>query len=83
MLRRDGVSLMFNFPGDYIEADLPRRAKDFQIYYIYPDDLAALHAEWKAKGVAVTDLRVTSYGMKEFELRDPRRLLALVRSGYK
>lgn len=71
MLRRDGVSLMFNFPGSYIETDLPRRAKDFQIYYAYPDDVMALHAEWRAKGVPVGDLRVTTYGMREFELRDP------------
>jgi catechol 2,3-dioxygenase-like lactoylglutathione lyase family enzyme len=70
-LKRDDVSLMFNFPGDYIKNDLPRRAKDFQIYYIYPRDVAALHATWRASGVPVSDLRVTDYGMKEFELRDP------------
>jgi catechol 2,3-dioxygenase-like lactoylglutathione lyase family enzyme len=71
MLRRDSVSLMFNFPGDDIKNELPRRAKDFQIYYCYPDDVVALHAEWKAKGIAMSDLRVTTYCMKEFELRDP------------
>ncbi len=71
MLGRDGVKLMFNFPGGYIETDLPRRAKDFQIYYFYPDDVRALHAEWRAKGLPVGDLRVTHYGMREFELRDP------------
>lgn len=71
MLRRDSVSLMFNFPGSYINNDLPRRAKDFQIYYVYPDDVRALHAAWKAKGLAVSELRVTTYGMREFELRDP------------
>lgn len=71
MLGRDGVKLMFNFPGRYIETDLPRRAKDFQIYYFYPEDVAALHAAWTAKGLPVTDLRVTTYCMKEFELRDP------------
>ena len=51
--------------------NLPRRAKDFQIFYFYPDDVRALHADWKAKGLAVTDLRVTGQGMREFELRDP------------
>ncbi len=70
-LKRDQVDLMFNQPPADEMADLPLRAKDFQIYYFYPDDVAALHAAWKAKGLSVTDLRVTEYGMKEFELRDP------------
>jgi hypothetical protein len=55
---------------DHEDADLPRRAKDFQIFYCYPDDVVALHAAWRDKGLPVTDLRVTVYGMKEFELRD-------------
>ena len=70
-LKRDDVDLMFNQPPAAEMADLPLRAKDFQIYYFYPDDVAALHAAWKGKGLPVTELRVTSYGMKEFELRDP------------
>jgi catechol 2,3-dioxygenase-like lactoylglutathione lyase family enzyme len=70
-LKRDSVDLMFNQPPAAEIAELPRRAKDFQIYYFYPDDVAALHAAWKSKGLAVTDLRVAIYGMKEFELRDP------------
>jgi uncharacterized glyoxalase superfamily protein PhnB len=41
------------------------------IYYFYPEDVVALHAELHEKGFAVSDLRVTFYGMKEFELRDP------------
>jgi catechol 2,3-dioxygenase-like lactoylglutathione lyase family enzyme len=69
-LQRDGVDLMFNQPGAEI-TELPRRAKDFQIFYIYPDDVRALHAEFTGKGLPVTDLRVTVYGMREFELRDP------------
>jgi catechol 2,3-dioxygenase-like lactoylglutathione lyase family enzyme len=70
-LQRDGVSLMFNQPPAHEIRDLPRRAKDFQVYYFYPDDVVALHADLKAKGLPVTDLRVTIYKMKEFELRDP------------
>ena len=70
-LQRDGVDLMFNQPPADEIRDLPRRAKDFQVYYFYPDDVAALHADWKAKGLPVTDLRVTTYRMMEFELRDP------------
>ena len=71
MLARDKIKLMFNQPQAEEMAELPRRAKDFQIFYFYPDDVVALHAGWKAAGLDVTDLRVTIYGMKEFELRDP------------
>lgn len=71
MLRRDGVALMFNQPPDCNETTLPRRAKDFQILYFYPEDVRALHAGWQARGLPVSDLRVTTYGMREFELRDP------------
>ena len=41
------------------------------IYYFYPEDVVALHADVKRKGFQVSDLRVTFYGMKEFEVRDP------------
>ena len=41
------------------------------IYYFYPGDVVALHAEVKRKAIPVSDLRVTFYGMKEFEVRDP------------
>jgi uncharacterized glyoxalase superfamily protein PhnB len=70
-LERDDVHLMFNQPPASEIAELPRRARNFQILYFYPDDVAALHAALKAKGLAVSDLRVAIYGMKEFELRDP------------
>jgi catechol 2,3-dioxygenase-like lactoylglutathione lyase family enzyme len=70
-LKRDSVDLMFNQPPAAEIAELPRRAKDFQIYYFYPDDVASLHATWKAGALPVRGLRVTNYGMKEFELRDP------------
>lgn len=71
MLDRDGVKLMFNQPPAEEMKDLPQRAKDFQIYYFYPDDVKALHAAWKTQGLPVGDLRVTEYRMREFELRDP------------
>jgi catechol 2,3-dioxygenase-like lactoylglutathione lyase family enzyme len=68
MLERDKVRLMFNQPPGIVIFPEPKKG---QIFYFYPDDLASLHAEWKTAGLAVTDLRVTVYGMKEFELRDP------------
>jgi catechol 2,3-dioxygenase-like lactoylglutathione lyase family enzyme len=71
MLVRDGVKVMFNQPPAAEMRELPLRAKDFQIYYFYPDDVVALHNGWISEGLPVTDLRVTTYGMKEFELRDP------------
>jgi uncharacterized glyoxalase superfamily protein PhnB len=41
------------------------------IYYFYPEDVTALHGEIRRQGLQASDLRVTFYGMKEFELRDP------------
>jgi catechol 2,3-dioxygenase-like lactoylglutathione lyase family enzyme len=71
MLERDGVKLMFNQPPAQEMAELSPRGKDFQIYYFYPDDVVALQQDWHDAGLPVSDLRVTIYGMKEFELRDP------------
>ncbi|MBN8920380.1 MAG: VOC family protein [Rhizobiales bacterium] len=70
MLERDAVRLMFNQPPPPT-ADEPPRTGDFQIFYFYPDDVGALHAAWRSAGLNVGALRVTRYGMKEFELRDP------------
>jgi uncharacterized glyoxalase superfamily protein PhnB len=41
------------------------------IYYFYPEDVTALYGEIRRQGLQASDLRVTFYGMKEFELRDP------------
>lgn len=70
-LVRDGVDLMFNQPPAEEMAEVPLRSRDFQIFYFFPDDVAALHAAWFADGLPVTDLRVADYDMREFELRDP------------
>lgn len=68
----DGQSMMFNQPPPAETArDVPRSAKNYTIYYVTATDVVRLHASYKAKGLPVTDLRVTYYGMKEFELRDP------------
>jgi len=50
---------MFNQPPATEINDLPRRAKDFQVYYFYPDDVVALQ-RLQDQRLAVTDLRVTS-----------------------
>ena len=70
-IERDGVRIMFNQPPAAEMAALPRHVRDFQVFYFYPDDVEVLHAAWRVDGLPVTDLRVTPYGMKEFELRDP------------
>ena len=71
-LERNGREIMFNAPPrECVERDVPRKTKDYQIFYCNCDDVEALHAEWKEQGLPVTDLRVTVYGMKEFEMRDP------------
>jgi hypothetical protein len=50
---------------------VPLKSKDYQVFYFNSNNLVALHQEFKSRGVAVTDLRVTVYQMKEFEVRDP------------
>jgi catechol 2,3-dioxygenase-like lactoylglutathione lyase family enzyme len=71
-LERDGVGMMFNTPPrECVERDVPLKSKDYQVFYFNSDNLVALHQEFKSRGVEVSDLRVTVYRMKEFEVRDP------------
>lgn len=50
---------------------LPFGTKENLVLYFYPDDVEALHTALKAQDYTVSDLRVTFYHMKEFEMRDP------------
>jgi len=71
-MNRDGWEIMFNAPPrDQIERAVPRVSKDYQIFYFDTDDVVALRNEFMGRDVQVTNLRVTVYGMKEFEVRDP------------
>ena len=71
-LFRDGWQVMLNAPPrERVERDVPRASKDYQIFYFYTDDAPALREEFAGRGVQTTDLRVTIYRMKEFEVRDP------------
>lgn len=71
-LHRDGQELMFNAPPrESVVRDVPPKSKDYQIFYCNSEGVVALRDEFKSRGVMVTDLRVTLYGMKEFEVRDP------------
>ena len=68
---RDGVALMFNQPPEAEFSESHERARDFQVFYFYPNDVAALHADLTARRIPTSSLRMTDYGMQEFELRDP------------
>ena len=71
-LARDGVSIMFNAPPrECVERDVPRKSKDYQIFYFNVSDVAGLHGVLRRSGLEVSDLRVMPYQMKEFDLRDP------------
>ena len=41
------------------------------ILYLYPDDIAAYHAQLRSNGVDLPALDVTFYGMTEFRVDDP------------
>lgn len=47
------------------------RAPRLSVVYLYPEDVAAYHAQVRASGLAVPDLETTFYGMKEFRIEDP------------
>ena len=51
--------------------DAGREVRRDVILYFKPPDVAALHGELRAKGLKCSDLRVTVYGMKEFDMEDP------------
>jgi len=63
------VEIMFSVRGAECGAD--RDTRKGVIMYFYPEDVVALHALCKSRGVKVSDLRVTFYHMKEFDLEDP------------
>lgn len=47
--------------------DAPRDA----VLYLYPDDIAAYHAQVRRNGLSVPDLDTTFYGLTEFRIDDP------------
>lgn len=71
-LVRDGQEIMFNAPPrEDVERDVPMRSRDYQIFYVTTDDIVGFHSMLRSRGLSVSDLRVTVYQMKEFDLRDP------------
>lgn len=53
------------FPADY------REQRQLQVYYFRTQSVVEAHRELRSRGALVSELRVTIYGMKEFELTDP------------
>lgn len=49
----------------------PRPGRKGLYFYFYPDNVVALHTSLRERGYQVSELRVTFYQMKEFELEDP------------
>ena len=70
----DGELMLSESGGPATRVDQSDASRDEgwpAIYYFYPENVVDLHAEVKRKEFQVSDLRVTFYGMKEFEVRDP------------
>ena len=70
-LSQGPVQLMLASPHDGPEPVKVDGRYPQAIYYLYPEDVVGLHELVSKNGYPVGDLRVTFYGMKEFELVDP------------
>ena len=65
----------------YFEPAKPRTSVNTVYLYFYAQEVAVMHRVLAEKGYAVTPLRVTFYGMKEFGLTDPEGYEWLVGEG--
>ena len=65
-LRSGEVSLMLEAVASADTAD----DHDSRIYF-YTDDVQRLHHYMKARAYPLSELRLTGYGMQEFDVRDP------------
>lgn len=66
MLRLDECRLML----DRSINQHPGKPRD-NILYLYPDDIESYHAQVRANGLAIPDLKTTFYGLTEFRIDDP------------
>lgn len=73
MLKKDGVELMFqrsdSFREDVVLAEQMSIGASVS-FYMEGKGIDAFHAELKNKGIQVTELKLTWYGIKEFYLKD-------------
>ena len=65
-----GEIMLTQLSESCLEGD-PKPGRNGVYFYFYPDDVVGLHTSLKTRGYKVSDLRVTIYQMKEFELEDP------------
>ncbi len=72
MLGRDGVRIMFNQPPqDETGPRFHNGPRIFRFSTSIQTMSRPCTLRWKSAGLSVSELRVTDYRMKEFELRDP------------
>ena len=50
-----------------VTPDTPRNA----VLYLYPRDIETFHAQARANGLDIPDLRTPFYGMREFRIDNP------------
>jgi uncharacterized glyoxalase superfamily protein PhnB len=67
-LKSDNTELMLLQSSS--SANILATQQNITLYY-YTDDVLSSHRYMKAKGVAVSDLSETAYGMMEYTLEDP------------
>jgi uncharacterized glyoxalase superfamily protein PhnB len=73
MLKKDGVELMIqrsdSFHEDVVLAEQTSVGASVS-FYMEGKGIDAFHAELKSKGIQVTELKLTWYGIKEFYIKD-------------
>lgn len=70
-VRRDQAELMLSRWSHPEEWEHLKAGHAHVIFYVYADDVRALHRDLEAAGVEVTELRTTFYRMVEFTCTDP------------
>lgn len=63
------IEMMFSQQSESAKSN-PSKKKGIVLYF-YVEDVQELHSNLRNKGYETADLRVTIYGMREFQLEDP------------
>lgn len=78
MMRDDQAIMFTQHETDVTTVGAREGFQQTSINFYLDDGVEALHAELADKGVRVSDLRVTFYRIKEFDLRDPSGYTILI-----
>ncbi|MEK6234368.1 MAG: VOC family protein [Planctomycetales bacterium] len=70
MLKSHHALLMLMKSGDLDRLQTSPRGPE-AILYFYPDNAEELYVSLQSAGYPVSEMRVSQYGMAEFEIRDP------------